>query len=146
METAGLSDVTDSRWMLSFAAAGVGLIPAAGVELAYRPINRLALGLQLGTFVFHNDLSLRARYFYLSRPRGGLYAGANAHVWYSPIVSAGLTPVGSAELGGELRWPGGMRVGLGVGMAMFAGACVCSHWARQWAPIPVANLRVGKAF
>jgi hypothetical protein len=136
----------EPRWMLSFAASGAGPVPAAGVELAYRPTERLVLGTQLGTFVFHNDLSVRARYFYLSRPRWGLYAGGNAHLWYSPLLSAGVTPVGSGEVGAEMRWAGGMRAGLGVGMALFAGQCVCSHGPRDWVPLPVATIRIGKAW
>jgi len=153
-ETAAVSSASAPRWTLSFAGTGVAFVPAVGVELAYQLHEGLVVGAQVGglvfhdgqRYVFHNELNLRSRFFFVSRPRWALYAGGNAHLWHAPILSRGFTPAASGELGGELRWANGIRVGAGAGLAIYNGGCLCSHGPRGWYPLPVANIRVGKAW
>jgi hypothetical protein len=153
-ETAAVSSAPEPRWTLSFATTGVAFVPAAGVELAYQLNDRLAVGAQVGGFVFHdgqrfvvhNEINLRSRLYFISRPGWALYAGGNAHLWHAPVLSRGFAPAASGELGGELRWANGIRLGGGAGMAIYNGGCLCSHGPRGWYPLPVANIRVGKAW
>jgi hypothetical protein len=131
---------------VTFSLAVAAVVPSAGVDVSVEPARWLALGAQLTTLVVHWDLSLRARAFPLGGP-GGPYLGAAAHLWYSPLVLSQATGGASAEVGWELRPPGGSVIGLGAGAGAFrqpAGSASPGSPA-SWEWLPMANLRIGRA-
>ena len=123
---------------VSFAATLV--MPSAGVDVSYQLADRLAVGLQLTTLVVHYDASLRTRFFVLAGPRSGLYLGANAHWWYSPLILSKPTWAGTGELGYEVRDAQGFTLGIGIGAGYIADP------ADGWQLLPLCNLRIGRSF
>jgi hypothetical protein len=119
-----------------------------GVDVSYQVTDRFEIGGQLtSTFLVHNDLSARARFFVLARPSWGVYVGANLHGINSPILLSTPAAAGTLELGVEVRTEGRWIVGFGAGGGYL--------WAEDaegrgpdesnWMLWPAVNLRIGRA-
>ena len=89
--------------------SGVANFPIVnlGLDVSYQVSDRFELGGQLtSTFLVHNDLSARARFFLLARPSWGIYLGANLHGIASPILLSTPAAACTLELGVEVRTEG----------------------------------------
>ncbi len=122
---------------LSFAATLV--MPSAGLDVSYQLSDRVAVGLQLTTLVVHYDASVRTRFFLIAGERSGLYAGANAHGWYSPLILSQPTVAATGEVGYELRDSEGFTLAVG------AGAGGVRDPSTGWQLIPLLNFRIGRS-
>ena len=123
---------------VSFAATLA--MPSAGVDVSYQLADRFAVGLQLTTLVVHYDASLRTRFFVVAGARSGLYLGANAHWWYSPLILTRPTWAWTGELGYELRDAQGFTFAIGIGAGRIADP------SDGWQVLPLCNLRIGRSF
>jgi hypothetical protein len=119
-----------------------------GLDVSYQLAKRFAIGGQLtSTFLVHNDLSARARFFVLAGPSWGVYVGANLHGINSPILLSTPAAAGTLELGVEFWTEGRWIVGFGAGGGYL--------WAEDaegrgpdesnWMLWPAVNLRIGRA-
>jgi hypothetical protein len=140
-----IEEVRPGRSPFTIGVAATLFFPSAGADLSWQPHDRLALGLQATTLVVHLDLSLRGRLYLAPGGRGGgPYLGANGHLWWSPLVIAGLSPAVTGELGWEWRGPTGRLVGVGLG----AGGIHVPRGSgsagnpEHWELIPLLDLRI----
>ena len=142
-EEATQATAEGSRRTISLAANL--FLPSVGVEVAWQPLDRLALALQVTTLVVHFDASLRARLSLRPGRRGGPYLGASGHLWYSPLVLSAAAPAVAGEAGWEWQTRAGGLIGLGVGAALVRvppGSQGSGPDAR-WQGVPVVDLRIG---
>ena len=151
-ETAETSDTPSiSRRVANpLSVSGVANFPLfnLGLDVSYQLTDRFEIGGQLtSTFLVHNDLSARARFFVFARPGWGVYLGANLHGINSPILLSTPAAAGTLELGVEVRTERRWIVGFGAGGGYL--------WAEEaegrgpdesnWMLWPAVNLRIGRA-
>jgi hypothetical protein len=139
-----------TRERLPLTVSAAASIFALGIDASYQLSDRVAVGAQVASAAVHNDVSLRSRYFLVARPAWGLYVGAAAHFMpYSPLFFRSVAAGGTFEVGYELRTSGGFTLGVGAGLGAYHGDCACaseSSDVRWVAPLPAANLRIGKSW
>jgi len=124
-----------------------GPVPLLGVEVAYHPIDRLAVAARLTTVLIAFDLAADVRYFVVPvQPRSGLYASIGGHLL---AAFFGSGKGGSVELGYEKQLPGGVNVAASAGVTLLGlDSCGCGRpeQGTNWTWVPTVNLRMGRSF
>jgi hypothetical protein len=124
-----------------------GPVPLLGVEVAYHPIDRLAVAARLTTVLIAFDLTADVRYFVVPvQPRSGLYASIGGHLLATFFGSGGG---GSVEMGYEKQFPGGVNVAASAGATLLGlDSCGCGRQEQgtNWTWVPTMNLRMGRSF
>lgn len=143
-----VTPITSARLESPLSVSGALNFPLVnlGIDVSYHLTDRFAVGGQLTTMLAATELTARTRFFFLARPRWGLYLGANALLLHSPLLFSFPAIGATGEVGVESR-PGSWVLGFGAGAgAVWAETAEGAGPDEHWHPYPVVNLRIGRAY